>query len=292
MPMSFRESQFIGWATSGLADLAAGPLLVGPGDDAAVLEDGTVICMDATVEGAHFEPGTPADLVLRKALGRPLSDLCAMGARAQTVHVAALLPPGCDGRALAGALSRWCRAFDVALAGGDTKRAQPGGLAFAVAATGRCAEGEPWRRSGARAGDRLVVSGPLGGARSGRHLRVTPRADVVAALRERGTEVHACLDLSDGLGRNLPQLCAASRVGAVIEADALPVHADVEAGRDRVLAALDDGEDFELLLAVPAAAVLPDGLLAIGTVTAGGGVLLRRDGRLQSWPGTGYEHEF
>jgi len=290
--VSFRESQFIGWATAGLADLAAGRLRVGPGDDGAVLEDGTIVCMDATVEGAHFAPGTAPDLVARKALGRPLSDLCAMGAQPQTVHVAALLPPGSDGRALAEALSRWCRSFDVALAGGDTKRARPGGLAFAVAATGRCVRGAPWLRSGARAGDRLVVSGPLGGAARGRHLRVTPRTDVVSALRDREVDVHAALDLSDGLGRNLPQLCAASRVGAIVDAAALPVHADVEPGRDGVLAALDDGEDFELLLAVPPAAALPDGLVTIGTVTEGGGVLLRRDGRLQSWPGRGYEHEF
>ena len=87
--MSVRESEFIAWATDGMA----GRLPVGPGDDAAVLEDGTVLAVDAVVEGVHFTSDTPAEAVVRKALGRPLSDLCAMGADAQAVFVAALLPP-------------------------------------------------------------------------------------------------------------------------------------------------------------------------------------------------------
>jgi len=285
--MSVRESEFIAAITAGMA----GRLPVGPGDDAAQLPDGTLVAVDAVVEGVHFVPGTAPERIARKALGRPLSDLCAMGGVGEVVFVAALVPPGLSALELAQALNAWARRFGVILGGGDTKRAPEGALALAVTAVGRCA-GPPWLRSGGRPGDRLYVSGPLGGAAAGRHLDVTPRADVVAALRSAGTEVHACIDLSDGLGRNLALLCEASRVGACVEASAVPVHADVEPGRDRLLAALGDGEDYELLLALPEQARAPAGLVPIGVLTAERTLTLRRREGLEPWPAVGYEHAF
>jgi thiamine-monophosphate kinase len=282
------EQEVIAAATEGML----GQLPVGPGDDAAILADGTVVAVDAVVEGVHFVPGTPHARVARKALGRPLSDLCAMGARAEAVFVAALIPPGHDALGLAAALNARARAWGLTLAGGDTKRAAAGGLALAVTAVGRCHGGPPWTRAGGRPGDRLVVSGPLGGAGSGRHLDVQPRTDVVEALRGDRVPVHAAIDLSDGLGRNLPLLCAASGTGARVDAARLPVHADVADGRDRVAAVLGDGEDYELLLALPPEAGLPPGLLAIGELTAGPVIELVADGRTRPWPGGGYEHEF
>lgn len=285
--MTVRESDFIAAITEGMG----GRLPVGPGDDAAMLADGTLVALDAVVEGVHFPPQTAPERIARKALGRPLSDLCAMGAEGQAVFIAALLPPGCEALALARALNAWARRFEVIIGGGDTKRAPSGALALAVTAVGRCS-GAPWLRSGGRPGDRLYVSGPLGGAGAGRHLDISPRSDVVTALRLAGTEVHACIDLSDGLGRNLALLCEASGVGAQIEASAVPVHADVTAGRDRLLAALGDGEDYELLLALPAAARPPAGLVPIGVLTAERELRLRHAGRVQPWPAVGYEHVF
>ena len=286
--MGFTESEFIAAITAGMA----GAVPVGPGDDAAVLADGTVLTADAITEGVHFTSGTAPELLARKALGRPLSDLCAAGAEPQQVLVVALLPAGCDGPALAAAFNAQARSFGVAIIGGDTKRTSAGALAFAVTAVGRCASGAAWRRRGARAGDALFVSGPLGGADAGRHLRITPRVDVVRALRAAGTEVHAATDLSDGLARNLRLLCAASGVGASVDAASLPVHADVAPGRDAVAAALGDGEDYELLLALPPGAAPPAGLLRIGSVTADRALRLRRDGHDLPLPSTGYEHVF
>jgi len=283
--MSVRESEFIAEVTAGMA----GRLPVGPGDDAALLADGTLVAVDAVVEGVHFAPRTPPERIARKALGRPLSDLCAMGAVGEAVFIAALLPPGGPSLELARALNAWARRFGVTIAGGDTKRTSPGALALAVTAVGRAA-GAPWLRSGGRPGDRLYVSGPLGGAGGGRHLDVTPRTDVVAALRGSGLEVHAAIDVSDGLGRNLALLCEASRVGAVVDAAAVPVHDDVPAGPDRLLAALGDGEDYELLLALPASARPPALLTPIGELTEGRELRLRRDGRPEPWPEVGYEH--
>ena len=180
----------------------------------------------------------------------------------------------------------------MALAGGDTKRSPPGCLALAVAASGHCRGGPPWLRSGGRPGDWLCVSGPLGGAGAGRHLRVTPRRDVVAALRGGGVPVHACLDLSDGLLRNLRQLAVASGCGARVEAALLPVHPDVGPDRDGVEAALRDGEDFELLLALPAGGPLPPGLVRIGSLTEDPALWLEREGASEPWPPGGFEHEF
>jgi len=287
--VSFREGDFVRWITAGMA----GRVPMGPGDDAAMLPDGTVLALDAVTEGVHFLPGTAPELLARKALGRPLSDLCAAGAVPQQVLVGALLPPGCDGEGLARAFNAQARAFDVAIVGGDTKRTAPGALAFAVTAAGRVPGGAPpWRRSGARAGDGLWVSGALGGADLGRHLRVTPRVDLVRALRAAGTPVHAATDLSDGLARNLALLCAASGVGARVHAASLPVHADVPAGRDPLAAALGDGEDYELLLALPPGATPPPGLARVGEVLPGGTLHLQRDGRDGPWPALGYEHAF
>lgn len=285
--MTFDERQFIEWATVG----TQGDLCVGPGDDAAVLADGTVIGLDTIVEGVHFDSGSPLELVARKALGACLSDLCAMGAEAHAVFVSAQLTPGCDGKALARALAEWCRHFGVVLAGGDTVATPPGSLALSVTAVGRCS-GPPWLRSGGQPGDLLVVTGPLGGSRVGRHLRVQPRQDVVALVREIGLDVHACLDLSDGLGTDLPRLCEASGSGALVVAENLPIHPDVAPGRDGVAAALGDGEDFELLLALPAGAPLPAGWTAIGTLLAQGPIDLERQGVRCAWPETGHVHRF
>ena len=287
--LGFTETEFIAWITDG----APCPLPVGPGDDGAVLAEGTVVALDTIVESVHFDPGTDPDLVARKALGSCLSDLCAMGAIAESVFVSAQLPPGCDGRALAAGLRRWAGRFAVALGGGDTVASVPGALALAVTACGRCPPGRPpWLRSGARVGDALVVTGPLGGSRAGRHLRVVPRADVVAWAHRTGADVHAAIDLSDGLGTDLPRMCAASDVGVVLHADRLPIHADAAGRDDPLQAALGDGEDFELLLALPAGASLPTGARIIGEFTAAGMVLQREGGVAEPLPRGGYEHVF
>ncbi len=297
--MAFDEQQFIAWVTGEAGEeadrsgLREQRLAVGPGDDGAVLIDGTVVALDSFVEGVHFDPGTPAELLARKALGACLSDLCAMGAEAEAVFLSAQLSPGCDGEALAAALVRWSRAFGVALAGGDTVRTSPGSLALSVTAIGRCGQGHaPWLRSGGQVGDQLVVSGPLGGSRSGRHLRVKPRQDLVRRAREESLPVHACMDLSDGLGTDLPRLCKASGLGAVIIADRLPIHPDVDRQRDTTLAALGDGEDFELLFALPPSVALPAGCTKVGSLRQQSLIELESAGKRQPWPEAGHVHRF
>ena len=297
--MPFLETEFIRWATEGLGN----ELPVGPGDDAAVLAGGLVVALDSVVESVHFDSGTPLELVARKALGACLSDVCAMGAVAEAVFVSAQLPAGIDGRVLAQALRSHSAEFGVVLAGGDTVSTCPGALALSVTATGRLADGEaPWLRGGARPGDQLVVSGALGGSRGGRHLRPRPRADLVEVLRREGVAVSACLDVSDGLARDLPRMTAASGVHAEVFADRIPVHADARGVEDPRHAALTDGEDFELLFAVPEQASLPAGCVVIGglverssTDDSPGGAactLIGGDGVREPWPTGGHEHVF
>lgn len=283
------EEAFIAWCTP--RDVASG-LWVGPGDDAAVLRDGLVASVDTFVEGVHFTSDTPPAAVARKAFGATLSDVCAMGALPQAVLLSAQLPPGTAAGALARALVQQARRHAVTLAGGDTVRTSPGTLTLALTAFGRVGPDGPWTRGGARPGDRLLVSGPLGGSGLGRHLHAVPRRDVVVAAREAGTRVHAAIDLSDGLGRDLPRLTRASAAGATVVAERLPVHPDAAGAEDPVLSALGDGEDFELLLALPPHTAVPPGLFEIGEVTSGESLVLVRDGRPTPWPEAGYEHVF
>lgn len=295
----FTEEDFIRWVTApagaaaGDEEPSQGALPVGPGDDAAWLADGTIVCVDTVVEGVHFAPGARPEDIARKALGACLSDVCAMGATAETVLVSVQLPRGSDGRALARGLSHWARHFGVRLAGGDTVSAGAGVLALAVTATGHLPPGtRPWLRSGAGVGDLLAVSGALGGAQQGRHLAPTPRADLVSELRVAGTAVHAAMDLSDGLALDLPRLLEASGVGAAINGCDVPIHRDVPEQGDRLLAALTDGEDFELLLALDGSCKVPDGTTAIGRVSASGLTLRDGNGHALPWPREGFRHGF
>lgn len=231
---------------------------VGIGHDCAQLDLGgqpAVVATDVLVDGVHFRLAEcGARLAAGKALRVNLSDLAA----AASVPVAWFLglvlpqaaPPGLQEELLEG-FAEASRTFGVPCAGGDTNVAA-GPLVLAVTVVGLPGPMGMLTRSGARVGDVLSVTGPLGGSLLGRHLRAEPRvreAQVLAALRV----PHAMMDVSDGLSRDLPRLCLASGVGARLEAARVPVHADAlraaDGRRSALEHALDDGEDFELLVA-------------------------------------------
>ncbi|MCA9056559.1 MAG: thiamine-monophosphate kinase, partial [Planctomycetaceae bacterium] len=141
--------------------------------------------------------------------------------------------------------------FGVAIAGGDTN-VWDGPLVISVTLTGSPSCGGPVLRSGARPGDWLFVTGPLGGSLGGRHLRVAPRVREARSLHE-AVELHAMIDLSDGLSRDVRHITVGQGVGCRLSGRAVPVHADVDPSlspRERLAHALHDGEDFELLFAV------------------------------------------
>jgi thiamine-monophosphate kinase len=163
--------------------------------------------------------------------------------------------PRRGGRALAEELYRGLRemadAFDTAIVGGDTNSWE-GPLVLSVTVLGDAVPPGPVLRSGARPGDWLLVTGPLGGSIRGRHLTFTPRVREALALH-RLAALHALIDISDGLAADLNHICEESHCGAVLRAEAIPIHDDARQLGDAIDLldhALADGEDFELILAV------------------------------------------
>jgi len=259
--MSFDELTFVAWLRDRLGEAGAS----GIGDDMAVLDIGgatMLVSSDMLLDGRHFDTREhDYDAVGRKAVNCCLSDCAAMAVRpvAVTMSLAfAASTADVEARALIdGALEAAC-ACDVRLAGGDTTRWNaPLAVDVAVVA-------EPWpnvspiMRAGARVGDALYVTGKLGGSSLGRHLSFEPRvaeARILAAAL--GDDLHAMIDITDGLSLDLWRLCQASGVGGILKArwlDQVTSHdASTLSARDGTSSlehVLCDGEDFELLLAV------------------------------------------
>ena len=245
--------------------LPAHPLLrLGPGDDAAVLRlaevDECVVTVDLLTDHVDFEL-TEVDppRVGRKALAINLSDLAAMASRPLAAVIALALPRQ-GGMKLAVGLSEGllplAEAYDLAIAGGDTN-SWDGPLALSITLLGQVAHHGPLRRGGARPGDRIVVTGSFGGSILGRQFDFEPRVWEALLLGER-YQLHAGIDVSDGLAIDLAHVLQESGCGAVLRTDAVPVADDafrlaekLADGSTPLDHALGDGEDFELILAVP-----------------------------------------
>jgi thiamine-monophosphate kinase len=236
-------------------------VLVGIGDDAAVLEDGLVVSADMLVDGVHFRRAElgPREIGARAAAVN-LSDLAAMGAMPVCLIVSLGLPEEFDAL---DELTAGLASHGVALAGGDLSRAAS--LTIAVTAVGRAER--PVLRSGGRPGDVLAVTGALGGqAASGYTAPVTPRLAEGAQL---AGVARAMIDLSDGIACDVPRLARASGCGARVWLERLP----------RALGATIDqaaagGEDYELLAALVPGTAMPAWLTAIGELTDGDAVEL------------------
>ncbi|MCW5776132.1 MAG: thiamine-monophosphate kinase [Phycisphaeraceae bacterium] len=249
-----RESDLLAhiYAIAAGADAAAAGVLVGPGDDCAVVRtpggDELLLTVDQVVEGRHFEPGTPVDLVARKAVARSISDIAAMGGVPAWGLAAGVLPEGYEhGRELCEALHRWGLHWRCPIVGGDIATG-PGPLTISVTVVGRMDGVEPVLRAGARPGDQLWLTGQVGGSlESGWHLRFEPRLEA-GRNAARSALVHAMIDLSDGLGRDAARIGAASGVRLVIDAAKIPVTHRCPDWRH----AVRDGEDYELLMCAAA----------------------------------------
>ena len=243
---------------------ADGRVPLGIGDDAALvrLTPGAelVVTTDMLMDGRHFELAEHgAEAVGIKAMGVNLSDIAAMAARPVAAVVAVALPRG-GGRAaevaagLHAGFDRMARDYGVALVGGDTN-AWDGPLVVSVTLLGETTERGAVRRSGARPGDVVFVTGPLGGSLRGRHLNPRPRVSEALALHELAP-LHALIDVSDGLASDLGHILEESGgLGAELDRTAVPVHPDAVAlgeddGRSPLDHALNDGEDFELCVVV------------------------------------------
>ena len=277
---------------------------VGPGDDCAVLDLGLpdrwlLFKTDAVVEGVHFSKSVAPERVGHKALARCLSDVAAMAGTPTHALITLALPPGFD-LAFVEGLYAGMRALAarhrVAVVGGETT-ADPDHLWLSVALLGTVVPGKCPLRSGAKAGDALFVTGELGGSLAGKHLDFEPRLAEAHWLVEH-CPIHAMIDLSDGLAGDLRHVLNASAVGAELRAASVPIsRAARQAARASatakppLVAALTDGEDYELLFTLAGRDAVPllDAwkkafpslrLTCIGKITATPGlVLIDRKGR-------------
>ena len=255
-----------------------GDVLVGAGDDCAVVardsQWDTLLKTDAVVEGVHFLPGTEPERIGRKALARTVSDVAAMGGIPEHALITVLVHPGRPVELLEGiyrGLAALAQQHGISLAGGETTSLPQDGLAISVALTGRVEHGRAVLRSTAWAGDVVCVSGKLGGSfESGRHLDFSPRVELARFLQEHGMRPSAMMDLSDGLGTDLPRLAAASGCGFEVDEASLPLHTGCTPRQG-----ISDGEDYELLMCFPPKlwetvrrAPLPTPVTAIGKLTA------------------------
>jgi thiamine-monophosphate kinase len=289
------------------------PLATDPGafdlvDDAAILKSSAgdvVVTTDAIVEGVHFLPDDPPDIVARKALRVNLSDLAAKGAEPAGFVLTLALREANDAwlAPFARGLGEDAARFQCPLLGGDTV-STPGPLMISITAFGRVPPGKMVRRNAAKAGDRVVVSGTIGDAALGldilkggavaaalandaaardmligRYRIPQPRVDLAQAVRDHAS---AAMDVSDGLAGDLAKLCAASGVSAAIDAQSIPLSGPARTllsrGAVGIESILSGGDDYEILCTIPenrfealaeAARLAATPITSIGTVIAG-----------------------
>ncbi|MFO0624508.1 MAG: thiamine-phosphate kinase [Polyangiales bacterium] len=281
---------------------------VGVGDDAAVLHDPRplVVTVDAAVEGVHFRRDLLSlDAASARACEAAMSDVAAMGATLDGAGCGLLLawtlPRGLaddDMLALARGADRAARRVGTRVVGGNLS-AGPA-LTLTTTVLGR-ANGAPLRRAGARVGDAVAVSGPMGlaarglrallagedaaDARAAAQAWRTPRArlDLSAALAR---HAHACIDVSDGLALDAARLAEASSVGIDLDLTALRALVPDDVRDDEIL---HGGEDYELLATGPASQ-FPAGWFIVGAVTSGAGVWLRAADRREPLSPRGWDH--
>ncbi len=254
---TMNEFEYIAWLRQ-QTKLSPG-VLVGPGDDCAVLvgtgATPTLVTTDMLLEGSHFRLSeTTPFRIGRKAMAVNVSDIAAMGGTPTFAFMSVGLPRGGAGE-IATELYRGMRdiadRFGVVSAGGDTT-SWTGGLVVSVTLLGTPGPQGPILRSGARAGDWLFVTGPLGGSIRGKHFDFIPRVVEARQLQDHAN-IHAMIDLSDGLAGDVGHICVESGCGVELYSEQIPITEAAQAtndGRTPTEHALSDGEDFELAFAV------------------------------------------
>lgn len=306
------EFELIAQLTSSLAGNKS--VVVGAGDDCAVLDLGLsekflLFKTDAVVEGIHFHATTEPEKIGRKALARCLSDIAAMAGTPTATLVTLALPKDFDVvfvKKIYDGMNQLAKEHEVAIVGGETTT-NPERILISISLIGTVAKEKCLLRSGAKSGDAIFVSGELGGSLSGKHLDFEPRLNEARWLAK-NFSAHSMIDVSDGLAGDLRHLLHAGQVGAELLASAIPISraAKLQAraessAKPPLLAALTDGEDFELLFTIASrdAVRLVDAwkkefpkvrLSCIGKITKNLGLQLRDERGVRTLSAHGYVH--
>ncbi len=280
-----------------------GSVIKGIGDDAAVIKlkgKGLMLfASDMIIEGVHFDlkSATPFEIG-HKALGVNISDIAAMGGVPRYASISLGAPKNLDVKILDGiyrGLKSIAKRYNVNICTGDTTSSNK--LIIDAAIIGEVGKREVVFRSGARRNDVILVTGRLGGSMKGRHLRFLPRVDEARFL-VKNFKINSMIDISDGLSSDLAHICRESRAGAKIYESLIPISKDARS----VGAALNDGEDFELLFTV-SGAIFKDlirdfkknfntPIAAIGEITNKKGAveIVGKDGKASSLKKGGFRH--
>ena len=289
-------------------------VVIGAGDDCAVLECGDptrqlLFKTDAVVEGIHFTNETPPEKIGRKALARCLSDIAAMAGTPSAALVTIALPKKFSPEfveTIYEGMNTLAAQHGVAIVGGETTT-NPERFLISISLTGFVPRGKAVLRSGAKVGDAIFVTGELGGSLAGKHLDFEPRLKEARWLAE-NFPIHSLMDVSDGLAGDLPHILRASGVGAELLKSAVPISRTAkenskrgDAAKPAFVAALTDGEDFELLFTVASKKAVPvlDAwkkkfpdvkLSCIGRIITGEGIRLRDKTGIRPFTAHGYVH--
>lgn len=289
MPTPFNELEFVRWLQTRISP--AVPQALGIGDDCADLDwrsrGRLLVTTDMLMEGSCFVVDDDASLyrIGRKALAVNLSDAAAMGGRPAYALVGLGIPRSYSlerVKSLYEGMISMAREFQTSIVGGDTN-VWDGPLTISVTLMADSESRVPITRSGALVGDRIFVTGPLGGSIHGKHLDFTPRVREAMWLTE-SFALHSMIDISDGLLLDLSRICAASGVGALVQLDQVPIAQAAKLphlGKTPLERALSDGEDFELLFTCSSGEA-PKVIGAVPTETFAGGFRLVDVGIIQS----------
>ena len=303
--MSAGEDEITAWFAQ-QSKLSTADFPIGIGDDMAQVRLGSesvLVTTDMLLDGVHFDlREVTLEQVGYKAMAVSLSDCAAMATIPVAAVVSVALPASLgqeELKRLHAGITQAGEKYGCALVGGDiTSWKNENPFAVSVAMLSRKADNEPVTRSGAKVGDSICVTGSLGGSGLGKHLEFEPR--VAEALKlARMARINSMIDISDGLSTDLNRICKASGVGAIIDAENIPISQAAEKSAEPLQAALNDGEDFELLFTLSKEDCLelmdkwdePTPVTQIGVITDTGKMEMRTPaGQLEDLEAGGYEH--